>query len=126
MMITMLYASVLALIGIGLSYPAGSLRGKLGISLGDGGNQELLLAMRRQANFVEYVPMALIVIALLENSGAPAIAIHSLGGGLCLARLAHAQGIKAESMSGAGRVIGAAGTALITVVAAIWAIVMYF
>jgi uncharacterized membrane protein YecN with MAPEG domain len=70
--------------------------------------------------------MALIVIALLENSGAPAIAIHSLGGGLCLARLAHAQGIKAESMSGAGRVIGAAGTALITVVAAIWAIVMYF
>ena len=126
MSITILYAGLLGLLSIVLSFFAGSLRGKTKISVGDGGNQELLLAMRRHANFTEYVPLALILIGLLEYSGVSATAIHVLGAGLLVARIAHAIGLKADSIEGVGRLVGAAGTALITVVASIWCIVVYF
>ena len=123
--ITMFYAGLLGLISLALSYFCGSLRGKTGISIGDGGNTGLLLAMRRHANFVEYVPLALILIALLEMDGVSPLAIHLLGGGLVVTRVAHAVGLKPDTMEGLGRLIGAAGTALITLIASVWAIVAY-
>jgi uncharacterized membrane protein YecN with MAPEG domain len=43
-----------------------SLHGKLNISVGDGGNRDLQVAVRRHANFTEWVPLALILIALLD------------------------------------------------------------
>ena len=125
-MITLLYAGILGLISLGISFKAGALRGKTGISIGDGGNQEMLLAMRRHSNFVEYVPLALILLALLEVNDVPHLAIHIMGAGLVVARIAHAAGLQADTMQGMGRLVGAAGTALITLVASIWAIVAYF
>ena len=124
--ITLLYAGILGLMSITISAMAGSLRGKTGISIGDGGNQDLLLAMRRHANFVEYVPLALIIIVLLEASGVSGTAIHALAGSLVVTRACHAFGLQADTMQGVGRLIGAAGTALVTVVASIWSIVAYF
>lgn len=123
--ITALYAGLLGLLSIGVAYPAGSMRGKLGISIGDGGNKELLLAMRRHANFTEWVPLALILIGLLELNGVNRIAIHALGAGLVVVRLAHAVGLQADSMKGMGRFVGASGTALIVVVASIWCVVRF-
>jgi uncharacterized protein len=123
--ITALYAGLLALVSIGVSFPAGSLRGKLGVSVGDGGNKDLQLAMRRHANFVEYVPLALILIALLELNGVATRTLHILGAGLVIARLAHATGFKADSIKSPGRLIGAGGTVLITAVSAVWLIVLF-
>ena len=51
-MATMLYAGLLGLMAIAVAFPAGSLRGKLNIPIGDGGHTELIRAMRRQANFM--------------------------------------------------------------------------
>jgi hypothetical protein len=51
--ITPLYAGLLGLMSIALAFMAGRLRESAKISIGDGGNTELLLAMRRHANFVE-------------------------------------------------------------------------
>lgn len=124
--ITILYAGLLGVLSLVLSFFAGSMRGKTGVSIGDGGKIELLLAMRRHANFVEYVPLALILIMLLEMNGVGATAIHSLGAALVVCRIAHAVGIKADTMQGMGRLVGAAGTALVTLVASVWAIVIYF
>ena len=121
--ITALYAGILGLMAIAVGFAAGSLRGKKGISVGDGGDKDMLLAMRRHGNFAEWVPITLIVIALLEMNGGPATAIHALAGGLVVARIAHAFGLKADTMESVGRLIGAAGTALILVVASIWLIV---
>jgi len=118
--ITPFYAGLLGLMSIALAFMAGRLRGSAKISIGDGGNTELLLAMRRHANFVEYVPLALI-----EMRGAPALAIHLLGGGLLVARASHAIGLDAESMQGDARAIGAVGTMLVTLVASVWAIVSF-
>ncbi len=124
--ITTLYAGILGLISLALSFQAGNMRGKTGISIGDGGKQEMLLAMRRHANFVEYVPLALILIGSLEMNGVSQMTIHIMGACLVIFRIAHAVGLKADTMAGLGRLIGAAGTALLTLVASVWAIVVFF
>jgi uncharacterized membrane protein YecN with MAPEG domain len=124
--ITALYAGLLGLMSIAIAFLAGRLRGKLNVSIGDGGHRELLLAMRRHANFAEYVPIALILIALLEMNGVSRIAVHALGAALVVARACHAVGLEADSMSGAGRFVGAAGTALVVVVASVWSIACFF
>lgn len=123
--ITALYAGLLGLVAFGVAFPAGRLRGRLGISVGDGGNRELLCAMRRHANFTEWVPLALILIALLELNGAPAAALHSLGAILVLARISHAVGLRPDSMKSLPRFVGATGTILVTLVASIWLLVIY-
>ncbi|MEM7283204.1 MAG: MAPEG family protein [Pseudomonadota bacterium] len=123
--ITSLFAGILGLMSMWLSAGAGGMRGKTGISIGDGGNTEMLLAMRKHQNFTEYVPLALILIGLLEMAGTNEIALYVMGSLLVLARLAHGLGLKADTMSGFGRFFGAACTALITVVASVWCIVNY-
>jgi uncharacterized membrane protein YecN with MAPEG domain len=122
---TALYASLLGLLAVGVAFPAGMLRGKLNISVGDGGNPDLLLAMRRHANFSEWVPLALILIALLELNRASPRGLHILGAALLIARLMHAFGLKSDSMKNIGRGIGAMATALVTVAAALWLLIVY-
>jgi uncharacterized membrane protein YecN with MAPEG domain len=123
--ITALYAGLLGLIAFAVAFAAGRLRGRLGISVGDGGNSDLLCAMRRHANFVEWVPLALILIALLEMDGAPAKSIHGLGAVLVVARVAHALGLRPDTMKSFLRLIGAVGTVLVTLASSVWLIVIY-
>jgi len=124
-MVTALYAGLLGLLAVAVAFPPGMLRGKLNISVGDGGNPALLLAMRRHANFAEWVPLALILIALLELNGVSTRAIHSLGAALVIARLLHAIGLKSDTMQSIGRGLGAMATALITVTASVWLLVVF-
>ena len=121
-MTTALYAGILGLISIGVAFPAGRLRSQKSVSVGDGGHQALLLAMRRHANFVEYVPLALILLGLLELNHVRPAAIHVLGLALVLARLCHAFGMRADTMKSPGRFVGASLTVLVIVVSSVWAI----
>jgi uncharacterized protein len=123
--VTTLYAGILGLLSIVIGFGAGGLRGKLNISIGDGGNRDLLLAMRRHANFVEWVPQALILIALLEVNGVSKTAIHVFGASLVIARVCHAVGLKADTIRSLPRMIGAMGTVLLTAVASVWLIVLF-
>lgn len=77
------------------------------------------------ANFVEYVPMALILIAFVEMNSAPDYAIHGFGVALLAARGSHAVGISNESGKILFRGLRAVVTALVTVVAAIWNIYLF-
>lgn len=120
--ITALYAGVLAIYAIWLSSRAGLMRGKVGISILHGDNMELAEKIRRHQNFVEYVPIALILIGVLEINGSSAIFLHVLGAALVIARIAHAKGLYHDNISHPLRAVGAGGTALITVVAGIAAI----
>ncbi|NKB99173.1 MAG: hypothetical protein GKR90_11865 [Pseudomonadales bacterium] len=124
--ITLLYAGILGLMSIALSAFPGSMRGKVGVSVGDGGNPELLLAIRRHGNFTEFVPMAIILMALLELNGLGTLTMHIFGGVLVLARILHATGLKLDDITTLGRGLGAGGTALLTVVMSIWAITEFF
>ncbi|MEM9532575.1 MAG: MAPEG family protein [Pseudomonadota bacterium] len=121
--ITALYAGILALILLGLSFGTGAARNRSKVSLGDGGNPDLLVAIRRHGNAVEYVPMILLLLALLEANGASPTLLHVLGAGLVVARIAHPLGLSSERMVHPLRIAGAAFTSLIMVVAggyAIW------
>ena len=63
------------------------------INLGDGGNQEMTRRIRVHGNFIEYVPLTLILMALAELQGQPAWAVHLIGACLVIGRLAHAYGV---------------------------------
>lgn len=120
MPITLLYASVMAVFALVLSFKAGSLRGKTGISVlfGDPANMELAEKVRRHQNFLEYVPMVLIMFGAIEISGGSSMFLYIVGDLLIIARIAHAIGLKHDNMAHPGRLIGAGGTALLTLVTA--------
>jgi uncharacterized membrane protein YecN with MAPEG domain len=123
--VTALYAGILGLMAIPIAMRAGFTRARLNISVGDGGNRDLLLAMRRHANFAEWVPLALILIALLEMNIALKLPIHILGAVLVAARASHAFALRADTMQGVGRLFGAMSTALVVATASAWLIVAF-
>jgi len=114
--ITGLYLAVFAVFGSVLAFLAARIRGAEAISVGDGGRMDLLVAMRRHANFVEYVPFFMIMFAALELNGSGAGVLHALGLGMLVSRTCHAVGLKPEIQS-VLRGIGAGGTMLLTLVA---------
>ena len=63
------------------------------IGLGTGGDADLELRVRAHGNFIESVPMALVLLLLFEHSGAEAIYVHAAGVLLLASRIAHAQGL---------------------------------
>jgi uncharacterized membrane protein YecN with MAPEG domain len=86
--ITAIYAALQALLAIGLVVPVGQLRAKTNVSLGAGGNPQLETAIRRHANWTEHVPIALLLMALLELNGASAGLLHGLGATLLVTLVA--------------------------------------
>ncbi len=124
--VTILYAGLLGLISVAIAIVVGRVRGKADVSIGDGGNVDLIAAMRRHANFVEVVPLALILIGLLELNGVGKSAIHGLGASLVIARLCHAVGYGTNDSLVTLRIVGAAVSTLIILVASIWAITVFF
>ncbi|MGZ8239642.1 MAG: MAPEG family protein, partial [Methylobacter sp.] len=91
-MITAIYASLSALLIVRLSLSVIKLRRKNRVSVGDGGNEALQLAIRAHSNAVEYIPIALMLLLMLELNGAPKILIHILGATLLTGRILHAMG----------------------------------
>lgn len=96
--ITALYAGLTALVILGLAINVSRLRGQLDIPLGVGGagddpSSPMLRAVRAHANAVENAPLALLLLALTEITGAPALALHALGAAILLGRVLHAHGV---------------------------------
>ena len=118
--ITALYAGIFAIFALVLSFRAGGFRGKTGISVlyGEPQNMELAERVRVHQNFLEYVPIVLILMAVIELNSGSATFLHSTGALLVVVRIAHAIGLKHDNMAHGGRLVGAAGTALLTLVAA--------
>ena len=80
---------------------------------------------RVQANFVENVPLALVLLYLLEASGAPTAAIHLFGVALVLLRVLHAWGMSANEGANYPRLIGAQGTFLLLSVMGVAALYLW-
>ncbi len=93
--LTAAYTAILALIYLALSGWVVAGRGKYKAFHGDGGATALNRRIRAHANFIEYVPLLLIMTALLEGGGAKPVTIHALLGVLVLARIMHPFGMVA-------------------------------
>ena len=104
--ITALYAGLLGLIFIILSYRVVGLRKSESIGIGDGGSDALQLACRVHGNFSEYVPIAVILLAALELNNWSALYIHALGASLVISRVLHAVGYSKTSGASFGRFVG--------------------
>ena len=120
--ITAFYGSILALILVGLSAWVIAGRGSKNTMLGDGGDPSMTRRIRAHANFIEYVPLALVILALLEGSGASHGLVRTLLIILVIARILHPFGMIAPNNTPqqyACRGGGIAGTLLVIVVAAL-------
>lgn len=116
-MITSLYAGLCGILLLALSSRVVNARRTHQIGLGDGGNPELIRAIRVQANFVEYTPLILILILLVEMGDNSAAVVHSLGGALVVARVMHAAGLSRTSGVSALRFVGTLLTWLVLAIA---------
>ncbi|OED39656.1 hypothetical protein AB833_14775 [Chromatiales bacterium (ex Bugula neritina AB1)] len=96
LIITALSTSILCLLHIFLSFRVVNFRRKHKISVGDGGNQELLRAIRTQANLTEYAPLAMILLGCLELNGAPWFLCLLLAGAFVAGRILHPVGLKED------------------------------
>jgi hypothetical protein len=81
-------------------------RQKHKVMIGDGGAEELLRANRAFGNATEYVPAALIGLAVLAAVGANPLIIHGLGAALLVGRIGHAVGLSRSAGTSAGRFVG--------------------
>ncbi|MDZ7627065.1 MAG: MAPEG family protein [Parvularculaceae bacterium] len=105
-----------------ISLRVGQVRTRLKINLGDGGNDEMIRAIRTQGNYVEYAPLALIGLLALGAMGQAAVVIHAIGGAFLAARVAHLLGL-GMGVWPIGRFIGTLGTLLSLLATAIFLIV---
>ena len=108
--VTGLYAGILGIVFIVLSMRVINNRVRAKVNLLDGGDEALRRAMRVHGNFAEYVPFALLLMALAEIQGASGLFMHVLGTGLIVCRLCHAYAITATTGRTSTRFIGVAGT----------------
>jgi uncharacterized protein len=104
--ITPLYAALLAIVFVVLSIRTIRLRRRLQVAIGDGGNPQMLRAMRVQANFAEYVPFALLLLSFAELQGATALRLHLLAACLVVGRISHAYGVSQLKEKFAFRITG--------------------
>ena len=81
-----------------------------GVGLGDGGDRILLRRRRVHANFAEYAPFCIVLMATAELQNAPAPALHVIGLLLIAGRISHAYGVSQDPENGAFRVAGMAMT----------------
>jgi uncharacterized protein len=112
-----LYGALLGLIFMALSVLTIRTRRAQQISLGTGDDETLQRRMRAHANFAEYVPLALILLAGTAIMGAHAWFIHAGGALLCAGRLAHAGAILSGTLR--FRAYGMVATFLVILAASI-------
>ena len=104
--ITMGYAALLALLLLALSMRVVDGRRRFGVNLGDGDNAAMTRRIRAHANFVEYVPLLLTLLALLEAAALPAWLLHGFGATLLVSRLMHGYALAFTEHWMPGRFVG--------------------
>jgi uncharacterized membrane protein YecN with MAPEG domain len=107
-----------ALINLWLGWRVGQVRIAEKISIGDGGNPQLIARMRAQLNFAEYAPVVLILIALIEMARGSQLWLWGAAAAFILGRVLHGFGMDGWNP---GRRVGIATTMLIMAGLALYA-----
>jgi uncharacterized membrane protein YecN with MAPEG domain len=97
-MTSVIYASLSAFLIVWLSLNVIKKRRSNKVSIGDGGSEELKIAMAAQSNAVEFIPIALLLLFALEYNEANLLIVHFLGLSLIVGRMIHAKGILSKNL----------------------------
>ena len=111
--VTSLYAAVLAFLFVYLSVRVIGRRRTARVALGLGGDRDLERRARVQANFAEYVPLALVLLLLAELAGLPRLLLHAAGAAFVIGRILHAIGVSGEPEDFRLRTAGIATTFIV-------------
>ncbi len=123
--ISLLTASILGLIYLGLCYNVVQHRIKE-IKQVDFDQAVLDRMVRVQCNFIEYVPIVLILLFLLENAGAKYYILLGVSIGLVVGRILHAWGLASKAGTSFGRYYGTLLTWLSLLTASVMGFVTIF
>lgn len=102
--VTAFFAGIVALIYIALTVNVVRGRYQHKVSIGDGGKEAMTRRIRAHANFAEYVPLALVLMALNELNGMSANKLALLGALLVAGRISHAYSIMAAEVRQGGHI----------------------
>ncbi|MBD2785611.1 MAPEG family protein [Xenorhabdus sp. DI] len=92
-MVSSLYIVLGALLLIKLSLDVVKLRTQYQVAYGDGGFYELQTAIRVHGNAVEYIPISMLLLIMMEMNGAPVWMLHICGLVLLAGRVLHYFGL---------------------------------
>ncbi|MCK9537729.1 MAPEG family protein [Dokdonella sp.] len=110
MHVTAIYAALATLLVLVLAARVSLGRYGAKVSLGDGGDRELTRRIRVHANALENLPLALILLLLLDLAQFPVAWLHTCGIVLIVARVLHAVGLSRADGPSFGRSVGTALT----------------
>jgi uncharacterized membrane protein YecN with MAPEG domain len=122
---TLTIAAACAAINIWLALRVSQRRIKGKVMIGDGGDGPLLAAVRAHANFVEYAPFVLILLAGIELAGGSTTWLWAAGAVFVVARVAHGLGMDRPAPNPL-RAGGIAATWIVLAGLAIWALVLVY
>jgi uncharacterized membrane protein YecN with MAPEG domain len=111
--ITAIYAAFSGLMLLALAALVVRARWRFRTPFGIGSEPGMERAVRVHANFIEYVPLALLLMLLAELNGVNGTALHGAGILLLASRGLHAFGLGRSSGRSFGRFYGTAGTWLV-------------
>jgi uncharacterized protein len=97
-MVSGLYAGLLALLLVWLSFNVIKHRRAKKVRLGDGNDPNLIAAIRAQGNAAEYIPITLVLLVLLELAKAPSLILHVAGILMLAGRVMHAKGLLTDNL----------------------------
>lgn len=123
--ISLVTIAAAAVINLWLSWRCGQARMKEKILHGDGGNILLSRNMRAHANFIEYAPIALLLVLVLDLAGQDGWLLAGTAILFLLARIAHGFGMSADKPSIA-RAGGMIGTYIPTLIWIVWAVLVAY
>ncbi len=123
--ITLTIAAAAALLNLWLSIRVGRVRIAEKISVGDGGNENLIRRMRAQANFLENTGFALVLIAAIELAVGSSTVLWLTGIVYIVGRISHAFGMDGGKWA-MGRSIGTAVTMAILLGRAAYALYLVY
>ena len=105
--ITSLFVAAFVAALVALSLPVTLRRIQVHVPIGDAGDDTLRRRIRAQGNFVEYVPIGVVALGLVESGGAATWMVLALGGALAAGRTLHAAGMLGGStpLRGAGMLL---------------------
>ena len=116
--ITGTYAALLGVLMIILKFRVIMVRGQTGISINYSDNKKLALRIRQHGNFIENVPVALLLMAIIEAQGATAGWLHAVGAMLLIGRILHPFGLFIDKAVSILRIVGTTLTTIAILICA--------